>query len=111
MFGFLVEEVGVREIRGRFEEFVGAVGLGVRKVYSVMILPDLPHSHKGGNTICALKFVGGAGPFNLSKSRSDTRYSPRLDHLEVFSGINERREPVVREDVRGNLLPNVVGRQ
>ena len=27
MFGYLIEKVGVREICGSFEEFVGAVGL------------------------------------------------------------------------------------
>ena len=111
MFGYLVEEVSVREIRRRFEEFVGAVVLEFRKVYSVIILSDLPHPHKGGNTICALELVGGADAFNWSKLRSNTHHSLRLDHLEVFPGLNKRREPVVRNNIRGNLLPDVVGRQ
>ena len=75
------------------------------------MLPDLPHPHKGGNTIRALELVGGTGAFNWSESRSNTHYSLRLDHLEVFPGINTRREPVVRKNIRGNLLPDVVGRQ
>lgn len=38
-------------------------------------------------------------------------YLLRLNHVEVFPGINKRRKPVVREDVWGDLLPDVVGCQ
>lgn len=74
-------------------------------------LLDLPHPHEGCNTVRALILVSGAGTLNGSKSRGNVRHLLRLDHPEVFSGINKRRKPVICEDVWGNLLSDVVGRK
>ena len=82
-----------------------------KKAHSATIISNSPHPHKCGNTVCAFKLVGGADTLNESKSRGNTHYSLRLDRLEIFSGVNKGREPVIREDVRGNLLPYVVSRQ
>jgi hypothetical protein len=55
--------------------------------------------------------LAGAGTLNGSKLHGNTRHLLCLDHPEIFSGINKRRQPVICEDVWGNLLSDVMGRK
>ena len=70
-----------------------------------------PHSYVGRKAHCAIVLVCRADTPDEHMPHRDAHYSLRPDHLKILSGIDKRRKPVVCEDVRGNLLPNMVGRQ
>lgn len=112
MFRKIIEEIGIREVRRRFEEFVGAVRFwGSEPIWSVKVLPSSPHPNKGRNAVRTLVFVSGTIALSRSKSGSNIRHLLRFDHTEIFPGIDKRRKPVVCEDIWGNLLPYMMSCQ
>ena len=74
-------------------------------------MSDLRYPYEGRNSVCTIVLFGRAGTLSESRLPDEIHRLLRFDNLEILSGIDKRREPVVCEGVWGNLLPDVVGRQ